>query len=122
MVIRNAIYYIDSEIDLIRMELEHPERFLAFTDDNSPTLKWNGTVSELLEYLIPLQMDGKLSKPSGEVMSYTDLVKLIELVCGITIPAPYDRKTKLFSRMKNPTPFIDKMRQIFREGSKKMNQ
>ena len=97
------------------MELEHPERFISFPDDNTPLARWNGTIAELLEYTIPLQIAGRLSANSGEPMSYTDTVKLVERIFGITISAPYDRKTKLLSRKKNDTPFLDKMRIVFRE-------
>lgn len=85
------------------------------------TLHWR-TIAELLEYTIPLQIAGRLSANSGEPMSYTDTVKLVERIFGITISAPYDRKTKLLSRKKNDTPFLDKMRIVFREEAEKLHR
>lgn len=118
----HAIYFIDCELDIIRMELNYPERFIPFPDDTGPLARWNGTIAELLEYIIPLQIAGRLSANTGEPMSYTDAVKLIERIFGITISAPYDRKTKLLSRKKNDTPFLDKMRVVFREEAEKLHR
>ncbi len=105
---------------IITMELEHPERFISFSDGSGPLARWNGTIAELLEYTIPLQIAGRLSANSGEPLSYTDAVKLVEQIFGITISSPYDRKTKLLSRKKNDTPFLDKMRVVFREEAEKI--
>ncbi len=104
------------------MELEHPERFLTFPDDHGPLARWNGTIAELLEYLIPLQIAGRLSANTGEPLSYAESVKMAERIFGITISAPYDRKTKLISRKKNDTPFLDKMRIAFREEAEKLHR
>ena len=112
--IRSAVYFIECEMRIITMELEHPERFISFSDGSGPLARWNGTIAELLEYTIPLQIAGRLSANSGEPLSYTDAVKLVEQIFGITISSPYDRKTKLLSRKKNDTPFLDKMLVVFR--------
>lgn len=121
-ILLRGAYFIDCELDLVRMELEHPERFISFPDDNTPLARWNGTIAELLEYTIPLQIAGRLSANSGEPLSYTDTVKLVERIFGITISAPYDRKTKLLSRKKSDTPFLDKMRIVFREEAEKLHR
>lgn len=104
------------------MELEHPQRFLTFPVDTGALARWNGTIAELLEYIIPLQISGRLSADTGEAMSYADAVKLVERIFGISLSAPYDRKTKLLSRKKNSTPFLDKMRLVFREEVEKLNR
>ena len=78
--IRSAVYFIECEMRIITMELEHPERFISFSDGSGPLARWNGTIAELLEYTIPLQIAGRLSANSGEPLSYTDAVKLVEAV------------------------------------------
>ena len=121
--IRSAVYFIECEMRIITMELEHPERFISFSDGSGPLARWNGTIAELLEYTIPLQIAGRLSANSGEPLSYTDAVKLVEQIFGITISSPYDRKTKLlFLAKKNDTPFLDKMRVVFREEAEKLHR
>lgn len=118
----HAVYFIDCELDIVKMELNYPERFISFPDDAGPMARWNGTIAELLEYIIPLQISGRLSANTGEPLSYTDAVKLVERIFGITISSPYDRKTKLLSRKKNDTPFLDKMRIVFREEAEKLHR
>lgn len=34
--VRSAVYFIECEMRIITMELEHPERFISFPDDNTP--------------------------------------------------------------------------------------
>lgn len=63
-----------------------------------------------------------MSANSGEPLSYTDAVKLVEQIFGITISSPYDRKTKLLSRKKNDMPFLDKMRVVFRVEAEKLHR
>jgi hypothetical protein len=100
--------------------LKHPDRFLEFPSDQPTLVRWNGHVAELLEYMIPLQLSGKLLKPSGEPMNYSDMVRFINGVFGITIKKSYEIKTKLLSRKKRVTPFIDKMRLALVEEAKKL--
>jgi len=48
--IRSVVYFIECEMRIITMELEHPERFISFSDGSGPLARWNGTIAELLEY------------------------------------------------------------------------
>lgn len=49
-IVRSAVYFIECEMRIITMELEHPERFISFSDGSGPLARWNGTIAELLEY------------------------------------------------------------------------
>jgi hypothetical protein len=69
--------------------------------------------------MIPLHVAGKLSKPSGEPMTWAGVVKHIEVVYGVTVTDLYDRKTTILSRYKN-TAFIDEMRRVLIEESQKL--
>jgi hypothetical protein len=125
ILIERAIELIDCELDIVKMELEYPERFTPIatpttTSPPTPLAKWNGTIAELLENAIPAQVAGKLSKPTGELMTYAEAVEFVETVFGLTITAPYDRRTKLLARKKNGTPFLDKMRLILMAEIEKM--
>ena len=117
--IKMAIYFIDSEIDVAKMELEHPERFLTFPDENPPLARWNGKISELLEYSLAPWFAGKLLKPSGEPMDYVEIIKLIEILYGIKVPGAYDRKTEILSRQK-PAVFLEKLVAFMKTESKKI--
>lgn len=117
-----ALDLINCELDIIKMELDFPGRFLfdetEATAISRPLAQWNGTVAELLEYMIPLHVSGKLLKPTGEPMTWAGVVKHIELVCGVTVPDLYDRKAKILNRYKN-TAFLDKMRQVVVEAAQR---
>jgi hypothetical protein len=99
------------------MDLEHPERFIEFPSDPAPLARWNGKPHELIEYITPLQLDGKFLKPSGKPMTFIEMVRAFESFCGITVAKPHDIKMRLLTRKKNITPFIDKMRLVLREAS-----
>lgn len=95
------------------MELAHPERFVQ-PERHSPLAKWNGTISELLEITVSVLCSGKMAKPTGEPMAYSDAVALIESVFGLRISRPYERKSKLLARKKDETPFLRKLISVFR--------
>ena len=102
------------------MELEYPERFISQAP-KAPSVKWLGSIAELLELAIPVFCAGKIAKPTGEPMAYSDVVALIEEIFGITVSRPYERKTKLFNRKKSETPFLNKLITIFRLEVEKSN-
>lgn len=121
IIIKRAISSIDSELLLVKMDLEHPERFIEFPSNPQPLARWNGATIELIEYFMPLQIAGKLLLPSGQVMKYADLIRLLESMLGITIAAPQDRKSDVVNRNK-PTVFIEKMLDVLRNVVKKSHQ
>ncbi len=112
-MIDSAVAAIDCELKIVEMELAHPERFVR-PERQSPLAKWNGSISELLEMAIPVHCSGKIAKPTGEQMAYSDVVALIENVFGQQISRPYERKSKLLARKKDETPFLHKLISVFR--------
>ncbi len=112
-VIDRAVSAIDCELEIVGMELAHPERFVR-PERHSPLAKWIGTISELLEMAVSVHCAGKIAKPTGEPMAYSDVVTLIENVFGLQISRPYERKSKLLSRKKDETPFLHKLISVFR--------
>ena len=121
VIINRAISSIDSELFLIKMDLEHPERFIEFPADPAPLARWNGKVIELIEYYLPLQISGKMLMPSGKSMTYTDLIRYLESNYGITIAGERDRKSEVINRSR-PTVFIEKMLEVLKEIVKKSHQ
>lgn len=119
IIIRKALEVIDSEKGIVRMDLEYPERFLVFPEERPPLARWNGKVSELLEYSLAPWYAGKLLKPSGEPMEYADVIKMIENTYGIKVPGAYDRKTDILSRQK-PTVFLEKLVAFMKTEAKKI--
>ena len=78
IVIDRAIAAIECELKIVEMEVEHPERFVH-QERHGPFAKWNGSIAELLELVIPVLYAGKLAKPTGEPMVYSDVITLIEM-------------------------------------------
>jgi hypothetical protein len=121
IIIKRAISSIDSELFLIKMDLEHPERFIEFPADPAPLARWNGKVIELIEYYLPLQISGKMLMPSGKPMTYADLIRYLEASYGITISDERKRKAEVVNRSK-ATVFIEKMLNVLKESIEKLHQ
>ncbi len=121
IIIKRAISSIDSELMIIKMDLEHPERFIEFPADPTPLARWNGKIIELIEYYLPLQISGKMLMPSGKPMTYADLIRYLESSYGITIAGERDRKSEVINRSR-PTVFIEKMLEVLKEIVKKSHQ
>jgi hypothetical protein len=115
-LIERAIAFLDREIDIAKMDFEHPERFVYRDKVTAPLARWNGTIAELLELYTPVQMMGKLLKPdTGEPMSYSDLIVFLKDTYGVDVLQPYGRKSKLLTRSKGGAPFLEKMIRIYLE-------
>ncbi len=112
IIIKRAISSIDSELFLIKMDLEHPERFIEFPADPTPLARWGGKIADLIEYHIGPQAAGLLQHPSGRPMTWEEAVEFLEKTYGITISNPSDRRAKALERQKN-TAFQDEMRKVY---------
>ena len=112
IIINRAISSIDSELFLIKMDLEHPERFIEFPADTLPLARWGGKIADLIEYHIGPQAAGLLQHPSGRPMTWDETVEFLEKTYGITISNPSDRRAKALERQKN-TAFQDEMRKVY---------
>lgn len=120
-IIKQAIYFIDGELNLIKLDLEHPERFIEFPSDHPPLARWGGNINDLIEYHIGPQTAGVLQHPSGRPMEYDESIQFLEKIYGITISNGSDRRGKVLDRQKN-TSFQDEMRQVFLLEAKKRNK
>ena len=103
------------------MELQYPDRFITPVP-YAPPAKWAGTVSDLLELTVCLQHAGIIVKPTGERMSWSDVIIFIGQVFGLKIQRPYERKTKLFIRKRDETPFLHRLITVFRSEVEKYYQ
>jgi hypothetical protein len=120
-IIKHAVGLVESERTLVKLEVEHPEQFIEFPSDNPPLARWNGKITELIEYYLPLQISGKLLLPSGRPMSYAALIRFLESSYGITITDERDKKSDVVNRGK-PTIFIEKMLGVLKESIKNLHQ
>jgi hypothetical protein len=116
-LVERAIAFLEREIEIAKMDLEHPGRFVCRDKaHHAPRAGWNGTQSELLELHTSLQLMGKILKPdTGEPMAYSDLIDFLKDTYGIDISQPYGRKTRLLTRSKGGAPFLELMLKIYLE-------
>lgn len=118
-VINRAVAAIECELKIVDMELAHPERF-ARPERRMPQAKWIGTISDLLELIIALSRTGLIKKPSGQDMTLSELAALFGKVFGMKFTDLYGRKSRLLTRKKNESPFLDKLVLRYREEVDKM--
>lgn len=52
-------------------------------------------------------------------MAYSDVISLVENIFGLTVSRPYERKSKLFMRKKDETPFLNRLITVFRSEVEK---
>ncbi len=121
IIIKRAISSIDSELFLIKMDLEHPERFIEFPADPAPLARWGGSINDLIEYHLGPQAAGVLQLPSGRPMNYEESIEFLEKTYGISVPQPHDRRGRVLDRQKN-TSFTDEMRRTLLEEAKKRDK
>ena len=117
-MIGRAMNFIDSELGMIEKELKYPDRFIVFPEDHPPLARWNGKVTDLIEYFIGPQAAGVLLNPNGKPMNYEESIEFLEKIFGIKIPNPGDRRAKVLDRQKNTT-FQDEMHRVYLEEAKK---
>lgn len=118
-IIKKAMLLTENELEILKMERDYKKQSVTPCGPDV-LVRWNGSVAELIELMIPLQISGKLAKPTGQAMTWADVVKHVEAVYGVAVPGSYDRKTKILNRYKK-TPFLDNMRQVFVEEAKKFD-
>lgn len=122
IIIKRAISSIDSELFLIKMDLEHPERFVpAHQFDFAPRAQWNGTLAELLEVVIALSLSGLIRTLDGRQLNLIEVAGLFEEIFGLKISDLYGRKTRLLTRKKNESPFLESLLFHYRKEVEKMS-
>ena len=120
-VVKRGVYFIDGEINLIKLDLEYPERFIVFPEECPPLARWGGNINDLIEYHIGPQAAGKLLNPDGRPMNYEESIQFLEKTYGIKVPNAHDRRGRVLDRQKN-TSFMDEMRRVFLEEAKKRDK
>ena len=110
-----AAQIIDGELELVKLEMQFPSAFLCKRKVATPLAGWDGTQNELLEMHRPLHKMGKMLKPDGKPMAYSDVIVFLLNAYGVEIAGAYDRNSKLLTRVKRGAPFLEKVLQVFLE-------
>ena len=114
---------INSELKIARMELKHPERLATPTDPQpaAPLAQWDGTLSQLLEIIVVLSLTGLVRTPDGRPMNLMEVATLFETMFGVEIGDLYGRKTRLLTRKKNESPFLESLLFLYRKEVEKVS-
>jgi hypothetical protein len=118
--VAQAIEVIDCELEIVKMELEHPERFIKADNAPASLAKWMGTVVDLLEIVIALFFTGLIRKPSGHKMNLAEVAGLCGKIFGVDPRNLYGRKSKLMIRKKNELPFLDSLVSLYWKEANKL--
>ena len=118
-ILHRALDLFDCELEIVRKEIEHPERFIDKTV-SVPLANWGGTLAQLLELIIALFLTGLIRKSDGRKMNLAEVANLFERLFGLKISDLYGRKTRLLTRKKNESPFLDSLLFLYRKAVEKM--
>ncbi|GHT60422.1 hypothetical protein FACS189451_00450 [Bacteroidia bacterium] len=117
--VAQAADLIDCELEIVKMELAYPERFVEADNAPEPLAKWTGKISDMLEIIIALFLTGLIRKPSGHKMNLAEVAGLFGKIFGVKPRDLYGRKSKLVIRKKNEAPFLDSLVFLYREEANK---
>jgi hypothetical protein len=113
------IEMIQCELDIVLLEVDHPEIIPVDHLDFAPRAQWNGSLAQLLELIVALSLSGLLRKLDGVPMNLAEVASLFEEFFGVKISDLYGRKTKLLTRKKNESPFLENLLHLYRQEVEK---
>jgi hypothetical protein len=119
-LIERAIDLIDCELKIVRMELKYPGRFTSSTTSPpAPLAQWNGSLAKLLEVIIALFLTGLIRTMDGRPMTLAEIAALFEEIFGLKISDLYGRKSRLLTRKKNESTFLESLLFLYRKEVEK---
>ncbi len=128
--IQKCIYFLDISLQWVEHNCHQSPTNISFshkplhtTDPCPPVIYiWEGTVSDLIELAIALCKAELIRKPTGELLTYTEIVRALQQIFGVKIPNIYSRKTRAKERKKNASPMLDRMLALYKNEVEKMYQ
>ena len=109
--ITRAVSQIDCELEIVKMELEHPLLFVK--TDNSPisNVLWvtKGAKSKMLELVSGLFRLGELTTRNGMELRYADIARGIELAFNANLGNLYVKRNQCRNRKKSAAPFLHRL-------------
>ena len=79
-ILERAIDMLDCELEIVRKEMEHPERFIDRTTPEpvTPLASWGGTLAQLLELIIALFLTGLIRKSDSRKMNLAEVAEFLK--------------------------------------------
>lgn len=105
-----ALRLIDAELRLLYIRAEYPELFPA--ENKSVSFCWKGSINDLVELISALFYSRLIADENGTPLSFLKLINSVEMLFGVSISRPYDKRGRLEMRKKGITPFLDRLRTL----------
>lgn len=80
---------------------------------DGPIIRWMLSHHALLELATALHACGAFTAENGDKPSFTDLMRCLCHAFNITVADIYVKRTRMFDRCTNQTPFLDKLKNAF---------
>lgn len=99
--IAKCLSFIDAALHWIACNTEHPAPInppqLPGDPDDPPAAAyiWEGTISDLIELSIAIHKLKLIRKSSGQLITYAEIVRTLQIIFDIKIPNIYSRKTRV---------------------------
>lgn len=84
---------------------------------------WDGNIADLTELGIVIFKSKLIRKPTGEPLTYVDIMKGFEKLFGVKLPKNiYSRKIRAMERKKNNSPLLERLLALYKQEVEKMYQ
>lgn len=83
---------------------------------------WEGTISDLIELSVAIHKLKLIRKSSGQLITYAEIIRALQIIFDIKIPNIYSRKTRAMERKKNASPLLERMLALYRQEVEKIYQ
>ncbi len=107
---------IKTEIKLAHLLLRYPEYSTQKQEACLPSLRWNGSLINLMELITSLDYSGIITDALGNRQSFAGLVSAFETLFHIQIPKPYDLRADLARRKKKLAVLLPTLKENYEKN------
>lgn len=104
---------VESEIELIKLIFPPSARILPVAETSATPIRWVLSHQSLLELATALHGCGAFADDKGGKPGFTALMRVLCRAFNITINDIYAKRTQLFDRCTERTPFLNKLIETF---------
>lgn len=87
---------------------------------SSESYIWEGTITDLIELSVAIYKLKLIRKSSGQLITYAEIVRALQIIFDIKISNIYSRKSRAMERKKNASPLLERMLALYRQEVEKM--
>ena len=114
--LQKAASLVEAEIKLTYFTIRHPECKVTGQSVALPSLRWKGSLVNLMELISSLDYSGIIADESGGHLSFAGLVSAFEKLFNISIPKPYDLRADLSRRKKSLSILLPRLKEAYEKN------